>query len=124
MTRIRQRRERHFIDETGRLFWINGPENHCYFSEQRQWRRGLSFDEDGTALHVGARIGNGTAGALVEIGGVKTDSTDGLEARAGLSWEPANWGLFTEYRHTELKPDGSNNNVRIAVWRGGVRWNF
>jgi hypothetical protein len=45
MTRIRQRRERHFIDETGRLFWINGPENHCYFSEQRQWRRGLSFDE-------------------------------------------------------------------------------
>ena len=45
MTRIRQRRDRHFIDENGRLYWINGPEDHCYLSEQRQWRRGLSFDE-------------------------------------------------------------------------------
>ena len=45
MTRIRQRRDRHFIDESGRLFWINGPETHCYLSEQRQWRRGLSFEE-------------------------------------------------------------------------------
>lgn len=45
MTRIRQRRDRHFIDEEGRLFWINGPEDHCYLSEQRQWRAGLSFDE-------------------------------------------------------------------------------
>ena len=45
MTRIRQRRDRHFIDEKGRLYWINGPEDHCYLSEQRQWRRGLSFYE-------------------------------------------------------------------------------
>jgi hypothetical protein len=45
MTRIKQRRDRHFIDESGRLFWINGPEENCYLSEQRQWRRGLSFDE-------------------------------------------------------------------------------
>ena len=45
MTRIKQRRDRHFIDESGRLFWINGPEQNCYLSEQRQWRRGLSFDE-------------------------------------------------------------------------------
>jgi len=45
MTRIRKRRGRHFIDENGRLFWINGPDDHCYLSEQRQWRRGLDFDE-------------------------------------------------------------------------------
>lgn len=45
MARIRQRRDRHFIDEEGRLFWINGPDNHCYLSEQRQWRHGLQFDE-------------------------------------------------------------------------------
>lgn len=45
MARIRQRRDRHFIDEEGRLFWINGPEDHCYLSEQRQWRAGLSFEE-------------------------------------------------------------------------------
>ncbi|MEB3200362.1 MAG: hypothetical protein VKK62_07535 [Synechococcaceae cyanobacterium] len=45
MPRIRQRRERHFIDEAGRLFWINGPEDHCYLSEQRQWRQGLDFDQ-------------------------------------------------------------------------------
>jgi hypothetical protein len=45
MTRIRKRRGRHFIDENGRLFWINGPEEHCYLSEQRQWRRGLAFEE-------------------------------------------------------------------------------
>lgn len=45
MPRIRQRRGRHFIDENGRLYWINGPEDHCYLSEQRQWRRGLTFDE-------------------------------------------------------------------------------
>ena len=45
MTRIRQRRDRHFIDDQGQLYWINGPEHHCYLSEQRQWRRGLSFDE-------------------------------------------------------------------------------
>ena len=45
MARIKQRRGRHFMDENGRLFWINGPEEHCYLSEQRQWRRGLSFDD-------------------------------------------------------------------------------
>ena len=45
MTRISQRRGRHFIDEEGRLFWINGPDDNCYLSEQRQWRRGLSFDQ-------------------------------------------------------------------------------
>jgi len=45
MTRIRARRDRHFIDEEGRLYWINGPDHHCYLSEQRQWRRGLSFEE-------------------------------------------------------------------------------
>jgi hypothetical protein len=45
MTRIQQRRGRHFMDEEGRLFWINGPEDHCYLSEQRQWRRGLSFED-------------------------------------------------------------------------------
>jgi hypothetical protein len=45
MARIRQRRDRHFIDDQGRLYWINGPDHHCYLSEQRQWRQGLSFDE-------------------------------------------------------------------------------
>ena len=45
MARIRQRRDRHFIDDQGRLSWINGPEQHCYLSEQRQWRTGLSFEE-------------------------------------------------------------------------------
>ena len=45
MARIRQRRDRHFIDDQGRLFWINGPDHHCYLSEQRQWRQGLSFEE-------------------------------------------------------------------------------
>ena len=45
MTRISKRRERHFVDEHGRLFWINGPEDHCYLSEQRQWRLGLRFEE-------------------------------------------------------------------------------
>ena len=45
MTRIRQRRDRHFIDDRDRLYWINGPEHHCYLSEQRQWRTGLSFDD-------------------------------------------------------------------------------
>ncbi|MEY3930002.1 MAG: hypothetical protein RLZZ516_1712 [Cyanobacteriota bacterium] len=45
MARIRQRRDRHFIDDQGRLYWINGPDHHCYLSEQRQWRQGLSFEE-------------------------------------------------------------------------------
>lgn len=45
MARIKQRRDRHLMDENGRLVWINGPEEHCYLSEQRQWRRGLSFDD-------------------------------------------------------------------------------
>ena len=45
MARIQYRRGRHFMDEEGRLFWINGPDDHCYLSEQRQWRRGLCFEE-------------------------------------------------------------------------------
>ncbi|MBM5817048.1 MAG: hypothetical protein FJ083_10870 [Cyanobacteria bacterium K_Offshore_surface_m2_239] len=45
MTRIQHRRGRHFMDEEGRLFWINGPDDHCYLSEQRQWRRGLCFED-------------------------------------------------------------------------------
>ena len=43
MTRIAQRQGRHFMDQQGRLYWINGPDDHCYLSEQRLWRRGLSF---------------------------------------------------------------------------------
>jgi len=45
MARIRQRRDRHFIDDQGRLYWLNGPDHHCYLSEQRQWRSGLSFEQ-------------------------------------------------------------------------------
>jgi len=45
MARIRHRRDRHFMDDAGRLFWINGPDHHCYLSEQRQWRSGLSFED-------------------------------------------------------------------------------
>lgn len=45
MTRIRQCRGRHFMDEKGRLYWINGPDDHCYLSEQRQWRACLTFEE-------------------------------------------------------------------------------
>lgn len=45
MARIRQRRGRHFVDENGGLYWINGPEGHCYLSEQRLWRAGLSFED-------------------------------------------------------------------------------
>ena len=45
MVRITQRQDRHFMDESGRLFWINGPDHHCYLSEQRQWRDGLSFED-------------------------------------------------------------------------------
>jgi hypothetical protein len=45
MTRIVQRQGRHFMDQQGRLYWINGPETNCYLSEQRLWRRGLSFDD-------------------------------------------------------------------------------
>jgi hypothetical protein len=45
MARIRQRRGRHFVDENGCLYWINGPEGNCYLSEQRQWRAGLSFED-------------------------------------------------------------------------------
>jgi len=45
MTRIVQRQDRHFMDQQGRLYWINGPEVHCYLSEQRLWRRGLSFSD-------------------------------------------------------------------------------
>ena len=54
MVRIRQRQGRHFMDEEGRMFWINGPENFCYLSEQRQWRCGLSFQEvlDLSLIHI------------------------------------------------------------------------
>jgi hypothetical protein len=45
MARIQHRRDRHFSDQQGRLYWINGPDQHCYLSEQRQWRPGLSFEE-------------------------------------------------------------------------------
>ena len=43
MARIRDRKDRQFVDDFGQLFWINGPEDFCYISEQRQWRTGLSF---------------------------------------------------------------------------------
>lgn len=45
MVRIQQRQGRHFMDEEGRVFWINGPEGFCYLSEQRQWRSGLTFQQ-------------------------------------------------------------------------------
>lgn len=33
------------MDENGAMFWINGPENNCYISEQMVWREGLRFAE-------------------------------------------------------------------------------
>lgn len=45
MARIQHRRGRHFMDDQGRLYWINGPDDDCYLSEQRQWRRGLPFED-------------------------------------------------------------------------------
>jgi hypothetical protein len=45
MARIKLRRDRHFMDDQGRLFWINGPDEYCYLSEQRQWRADLCFDD-------------------------------------------------------------------------------
>ena len=69
MARIQDRNDRHFIDENGQMFWINGPDNCCYLSEQRQWRSGLSFLEVLNAFvyfffgiynkHVDSRYGNG-----------------------------------------------------------------
>ena len=43
MALIRERDDRHFIDVFGQMFWINGPEDCCYLSQQRMWRSGLSF---------------------------------------------------------------------------------
>ena len=43
MALIRERNDRHFIDVFGQMFWINGPEDCCYLSQQRLWRSGLSF---------------------------------------------------------------------------------
>ena len=45
MTGISEYQDRHFIGISGQMFWINGPEDCCYFSEQKQWRSGLSFRE-------------------------------------------------------------------------------
>ena len=45
MARIRERKDRHFIDDRGQMFWINGPDDACYLSEQRQWRKGLTLLE-------------------------------------------------------------------------------
>jgi len=45
MALIRERKGRHFLDENGRMFWINGPDDACYLSEQRQWREGLTLLE-------------------------------------------------------------------------------
>ena len=36
MVRIRDRQDRHFIDEQGRMFWMNGLETFCYLSAKRQ----------------------------------------------------------------------------------------
>ena len=43
MVRIRDRQDRHFIDQQERMFWINGPETFCELSAKRQKRSGLSF---------------------------------------------------------------------------------
>ena len=45
MALIRERKDRQFMDAFGQMFWINGPEDFCYLSEQRLWRTGLSFLE-------------------------------------------------------------------------------
>ena len=45
MTSITEQQDRHFFDDQGRMFWINGPEDFCYISEQRQWRKGLCLKD-------------------------------------------------------------------------------
>ncbi len=42
---IQERKERHFVDDSNQIFWINGPDENCYLSEQRQWRTGLTLSE-------------------------------------------------------------------------------
>ena len=45
MARIRHSQARHFMDDKGRMFWINGPEDFWDLSEQRQWRQDISFED-------------------------------------------------------------------------------
>ena len=45
MVSITQQEDRHFLDDRGRMFWVNGPEDFCYLSEQMLWRDGLSFHQ-------------------------------------------------------------------------------
>ena len=42
---IQDRQGRHFVDDCREMFWINGPDDNCYLSEQRQWRTGLTLLE-------------------------------------------------------------------------------
>ena len=36
MVRIRDRQDRHLIDQQERMFWMNGPETFCELSAKRQ----------------------------------------------------------------------------------------
>ncbi|MEB3167493.1 MAG: hypothetical protein VKK97_02045 [Synechococcaceae cyanobacterium] len=122
MARIRLRRERHFIDEQGRLFWINGPDNNCYLSEQRQWRRGLEFDQVlewkqcAPSGLVSQRFGSPQAACEAFLHGQITWYQDLYLRRMGD--QMAEHRSADDYKPTAMKrAEESGAPIRIQPWR-------
>lgn len=87
---------------------------------------GAVLDDEGLGLHTGAlgRIGNFSG--FVEVGGVRNTDSRGPQFSFGGAYEPANWGLFMEYRQTRLELEKflGEPNISLTEVRGGVRWLF
>jgi len=82
------------------------------------------LDDDGFAVHLGGHAGSGEFDGYGEVGALKTQDAKGIEGRLGVGYQPANWGLFLEYRLTKLDLDDSASDIRLGDGRVGVRWVF
>jgi hypothetical protein len=112
-----------FVDQPGIAAW--GRVEYLSFDGEIS-AGGLTAadDEDGYGIHLGVAAGSGKFYGYVEAGYLKTDETDGWEARAGAAYQLEPVGLFLEYRRTEVETDNLKIEETYSDIRGGARFVF
>jgi hypothetical protein len=85
----------------------------------------LGVDDTGYGVHGGIKLMPAPELTLKgQVGWIDVDDVDGPEYLVGAAYNiTPQWGIFTDYRFTDLEADGGGE-AEVKDWRVGGRFNF